>query len=98
MLTLQPLIENAIYHGIQALEAGGTISVVGEIEDDHIQIIITNPVPPSSLRRISTGNKIAVANITHRLHLLFGRQANLSAEATGSDVVNCVFPYVESDL
>jgi two-component system sensor histidine kinase AlgZ len=99
MLTLQPLVENAIYHGIQALEGGGTIQVIGKIEDNHIQIVITNPVPPYNLRRISQGNKIAVANIMHRLHLLFGSQANLSATVSESLYeVTLVFPYVESDL
>lgn len=99
MLTLQPLIENAIYHGIQALEAGGTVSVVGEMQDNIIEVLISNPVPPYSLRRKSTGNKIAVANITHRLHLLFGNQANLTAEVSEHlYAVKLVFPYFESEL
>lgn len=98
MLTLQPLVENAVYHGIQALEAGGTIQVIGEMENNHIHITIINPVPSHSVSKTSQGNKIAVANITHRLHLLFGKEANLSAKVSESlYVVSLVFPYVESE-
>lgn len=98
MLTLQPLVENAIYHGIQALEEGGTISVVGEMDNDTIKITIANPVPAFNLRKPSRGNKIAVANIMHRLHLIFGNQATLQVvEENDLYKVTVVFPYVESD-
>lgn len=99
MLTLQPLIENAIYHGIQALEKGGTIQVSGEMNGDMIFIRISNPVPPSSQERRHSGNRIAMANIGHRLNLLFGSQAKLKVDAGETEyVVTVIFPYLKSGL
>lgn len=99
MLTLQPLIENAIYHGIQALEKGGTISVKGEMHGNMISIIISNPVPLPSRRRSSQGNKIAMENIRHRLNLLFGSHAKLKVRATDERYeVTLTFPYIKSGM
>ncbi|MFI4938132.1 MAG: sensor histidine kinase, partial [Candidatus Berkiellales bacterium] len=82
MLTLQPLMENAIYHGIQSLEKGGTIKVVGAMEGNLVCITISNPVPPISQKSPSQGNKMAMANIRHRLNLLFGSHAELTVNVT----------------
>jgi two-component system sensor histidine kinase AlgZ len=80
MLSLQPLMENAIYHGIQALPEGGTITVVGSIQGNVIQIKIKNPIPAPSTAAQKTGNQIAITNIQHRLHLLFKEQATLKLQ------------------
>ncbi len=99
MLTLQPLIENAIYHGIQALENGGTIKVVGETQDNMVCIRLSNPVPPPSMRRSSQGNQIAMANIGHRLNLLFGSHAKLKVNAMPHEYeVTLIFPYLKSGM
>ncbi len=99
MLTLQPLMENAIYHGIQALENGGTIKVIGEMQENLVCIKISNPVPPPSLRRASGGNQIAMANIGHRLNLLFGSHAKLKVNATPQEYeVTLIFPYLKSGM
>ena len=45
LLTLQPLLENAVYHGIQQLAAGGTIDVHIHYADGLVQVRVTNPVP-----------------------------------------------------
>lgn len=98
MLTLQPLVENAIYHGIQPLPKGGTIKVTGHMVGNNIVIKLSNPVPTTNNDR-TTGNKIAVANIGHRLNLLFGSQAKLDAEATEDAYeVKVTFPYMHSGI
>lgn len=99
MLTLQPLMENAIYHGIQALENGGTIKVIGQMQENMVCIKISNPVPPPSQRRASQGNQIAMANIGHRLNLLFGSHAKLKVNATPQEYeVTLLFPYLKSGM
>lgn len=99
MLTLQPLIENAIYHGIQALEQGGVITVKGEMQGNIVCIRMSNPVPPPSQRRASSGNKIAMANIGHRLNLLFGSHAKLKINAMPHEYeVILLFPYLKSGM
>jgi two-component system sensor histidine kinase AlgZ len=76
-LTLQPLLENAIYHGIEPLFAGGQIKVELWGEQDMLNIMITNPVPDVATQSHRKGNKIAMDNIRQRLAQYFGDQATL---------------------
>lgn len=82
LLTLQPLVENAIYHGVQPLPEGGLIEVEIHIEDGRVEIVLTNPVVPESMQagRHTTGNHMAMANIRSRLAVLYGPAASLTAE------------------
>jgi len=75
-LTLQPLVENAIYHGIESLPEGGVVDIHGERSGDDLIIRVSNPVPPGTVagRR---GNQVAVQNIRDRLELAFGGRAEL---------------------
>lgn len=95
MLTLQPLVENAIYHGIQPLPEGGEINIKGMMADNIIKITILNPVAKAlAYTKVHKGNNIAMDNIGHRLNLLFGGQANLSVlPQEGIYEVNLTFPY-----
>lgn len=81
-LTLQPLVENAIYHGIQQMPEGGTVTIAGAVNGGDITIEVTNPVPESSPHRSvgSGGNRLAQQNIHHRLQALYGPRAGLSTE------------------
>jgi two-component system sensor histidine kinase AlgZ len=83
LLTLQPLLENAIYHGIQPLPEGGTIGVHLRYEDGVVRVRITNPLPPPEARGESQGNRMAVNNIRSRLNVLYGAAAELDAEVDG---------------
>ena len=49
LLTLQPLLENAVYHGIQPLPEGGTITVSIKYMRDSYTITVANPVPAEDL-------------------------------------------------
>ncbi len=81
MLTVQPLLENAIYHGIQPLPEGGTIRICVEYEGDEVAISITNPIPGSLQQQESEGNRMALANIRSRLNVLYGNKARLDTRA-----------------
>lgn len=80
LLTLQPLLENAIYHGIQPIPEGGTINVHLRIDDAQVQVRIDNPLPPESGVGAgeSQGNRMALTNIRSRLQVLYGAQAELT--------------------
>jgi two-component system sensor histidine kinase AlgZ len=82
LLTLQPLVENAIYHGIQPLPEGGLIEVEIHIGDGRVEIVLTNPVPARGTQagKHTTGNRMAMANIRSRLAVLYGPSAFLTAE------------------
>lgn len=83
-LLLQPLLENAIYHGVQPLPDGGVVQVEVKRVKDDIVLRITNPrLPGSELQTnhkkqpISSGNGIALSNIRGRLEAVYGKQAHL---------------------
>jgi two-component system sensor histidine kinase AlgZ len=82
VLTLQPLLENAVRHGIEALPAGGTIVVKLWEEDGHIRIRVDNPFPTKPKTRPDSPSR-SLDNIRQRLHGHYGDAARL--EAHGAD-------------
>ncbi len=70
-LTLQPLLENAIYHGIEPLPAGGTIRVEGRAHEGEYRIAISNPRPRGSAEA-TRGSRMALDNVRQRLAAAFG--------------------------
>ncbi len=78
-LTLQPLLENAIYHGIERLEGGGTVTVEGSEANGSLSISIANPVPAGSEGK-KGGNKMALSNIRQRFELAYGNRADVSVD------------------
>lgn len=89
--TLQPLIENAIYHGIQPLPEGGLVSIGVALEGDVCSIRVDNPVAPGI--PASTGNRMALQNIAHRMQALYGNAAEMLVErGAGSFSVSLRYP------
>lgn len=78
VLTLQPLIENAIYHGIEPSQEGSTIHIRGQVQQDNIVIHIDNPLPPDENTSRHEGNRFAMDNIEQRLTACFGDRTRLS--------------------
>ena len=78
-LMLQPLLENAVYHGIEPAPAGGTVSVSIARRGDELHISIANPTIGHAQH--AAGNQIAVANIRERLALYYDLEARLEIEA-----------------
>ena len=79
-LLLQPLIENAIYHGIQPILGGGELVIDIQFEDQRCICTVTNPVLPRAERKVSRGNGIAVANIRKRLKSAYSPPGDLLIE------------------
>jgi two-component system sensor histidine kinase AlgZ len=93
-LTVQPLLENAIYHGIEPLEHGGTVTIAGRVVDDEVEIVVTNPVAPAAEQR--SGNRLALDNIRQRLALAYGGRGSLTVEQQPDRYqVTVRFPYTE---
>lgn len=87
-LCLQPLLENAVYHGVQHLEAGGEIVVQVKESSGTLVVQVSNPVL-SDKSSSPSGQRMALANICARLEALYGKQAGLkvSSSAQRFDVV-----------
>jgi len=81
-LLLQPLVENAVYHGISRLAGGGTISVAVHLAGAEVQVSVENPVPAQAAH--TPGHHMALANIEQRLHALYGPGSHLRAAPRGS--------------
>ena len=95
-LTVQPLLENAIYHGIEPLDRGGTVTVTGRVVADDIEIVVTNPVAASRNGSQRPGTRLALDNIRQRLALAYDRAATLTIEEPpGEYRVTIRFPYTE---
>jgi len=81
-LLLQPLVENAIYHGIQPRQDGGTLGISLFDQGDSLGVSVTNPIPPDDANAHLKGNHIAQENMKERLKLAYADQANLKIERT----------------
>lgn len=80
-LSLQPLLENAIYHGIQPLAEGGTITVTIRHDVGGITVGVRNPVSESTASPVESGrsNGLALENLQRRLQAYYGDRARFSA-------------------
>jgi len=84
-LTIQPVLENAVYHGIQLLPEGGVLSVRVDRTGDRIEVTVTNPRNPRIQH--NKGNKMAMSNVRTRLEAHFGPGATLEAEVTDESYI-----------
>ena len=90
-LLLQPLVENAVLHGVAPLEGGATISVEAYKDDQRLIVFVRNPIPEDS--QVRAGNSIALDNIRERLALHFDVEARLKVgTANGEYVVSVKIP------
>lgn len=79
-LLLQPLMENAIVHGIAELQQGGALSIDMRTQAGQLVIIIGNPYPPN--RRANPGNRHAQSSVAQRLAYAFGERAKMTVSAS----------------
>ncbi len=94
-LTIQPLLENAIYHGIELLPDGGDVLVSGKQDGKTLQLVISNPVA-SGMERSEDGNKMAMSNIRQRFELAYGNKGSVDVEQLDdSYTVTLRFPVAE---
>jgi two-component system sensor histidine kinase AlgZ len=96
-LTLQPLLENAILHGISQLPEGGDVRIDGSAAEGMMLLTVRNPMPLDREGAISSGHGMALTNIRERLALLHGRKASVTAGREGDEfVVQLRFPVIEA--
>ena len=94
-LILQPILENAVYHGIEPGSGVGKIWVNIFHSRDQVQLVIKNPYLKESSHH--AGNKMAMQNIRERLSLHFDAEARLKCEVQGDFyLVQITLPYVKA--
>ena len=94
-LLLQPLLENAIGHGIEPLPEGGTVLVEGHLDGEEVTIEVSNPVSQTA-RAVRSGNRMALDNVRQRLELVFPGRSSVVVDDADGDVyrVRLRFPLV----
>ncbi|MCW8880176.1 MAG: histidine kinase [Kangiellaceae bacterium] len=73
-LSIQPLLENAVYHGIQQIPEGGEVSIKSRIEKAQLILQVTNPTIEG---RRAAGHGIALKNIAQRLEMIYQGKARM---------------------
>ena len=95
-LTLQPLLENAVCHGIEPIGEGGTILVTGKRKGNKLTLTIINPLPnpDQASQHKRQGLHIALDNTRQRLLAHFEEDGKLSTEENNQQFkVELRFPY-----
>ena len=96
-LTIQPLLENAIYHGIELLPDGGEVTITGRREDEDLVIALSNPVATGT-KRAKRGNRMAMSNIRQRFELAYGNRAAVTvSDESDRFTVTLRFPLEQGD-
>jgi LytS/YehU family sensor histidine kinase len=80
-LLLQPLVENAVKHGIASLPEGGEIRVVVERQNGRLAIVVENSWDPETPPRRSGGR--GLTNVQQRLEARYGKDASLRVNTEG---------------
>jgi two-component system, LytTR family, sensor histidine kinase AlgZ len=81
-LLLQPLLENAINHGISHLVEGGTILLEARKTENYLRLTLENPCDPDRPRKSRSGYGLAL--VKRRLEEYYGGQGWMSWEDQGS--------------
>lgn len=93
-LVLQPLLENAVYHGIEPRAEPGEVVINIYRARDQVHMVLANPYRMEGDHH--SGNKMALGNIRERLQLHFDAEASLSTKVDSvSYQVHIIVPYVK---
>lgn len=78
-LVLQPLVENAVHHGVAHMLEGGEVCVRARRTEGLLQIVVENPCDPD--RPPSRGTGVGIVNVRSRIETLCGHRASVDVDA-----------------
>ncbi|MPN17394.1 Sensor histidine kinase YpdA [bioreactor metagenome] len=89
IFTLQPLVENAVKHGLLAQEQGGTVTILIKNDQNRVLICINDNgqgIAPELLSKIMThgfgkGAGVGLSNVNERLKVIYGPQYALAIDS-----------------
>jgi two-component system sensor histidine kinase AlgZ len=89
-LLLQPILENAIYHGVQPRSDGGTVSICVQPQGNQLHVMVKNPLPQQGEVVSKPGNRVAMDNIRNRLQAYYGEKARFTAEIRDENFITSI--------
>lgn len=94
-LSLQPLLENAVYHGIEPAAQGGTLEISCQLhQKNKVMLTVRNSLPDRDKRVERPGNRLALENLRLRLQSFFGEDGKLAVSmADGFYQAHVIIPY-----
>lgn len=100
-LLIQPLVENAIVHGIQPCKGKGVVTISIEESGNRVRIAVRDTghgIDPKVVERVENnempGNKIGLLNVHHRVQLLYGEGLIIRRLGPGTEIAFYVPRYV----
>ena len=81
-LLIQPLVENAITHGVAPLIEGGVVRITARRVESCVEVEVENPCDPD--RGVSRGAGVGLRNVRERLQNIYGREAFVASENRGN--------------
>jgi two-component system LytT family sensor kinase len=96
-LIVQPLVENAVKHGVAGTRDGGTITVTASLDSD-LCIVVRNTGAPLGTRT-AAGSGVGLENVRRRLHHYYGPEARLEVgrDPAGATVAELRLPAADGD-
>jgi two-component system sensor histidine kinase AlgZ len=92
-LSIQPLVENAVRHGVEPSGDGGAVDVTVRLDTDVIRVIISNDLPPSGTQA-SSGHKVGLVSARERIIALTQGRGRLDTTVSdGRYVATITLPY-----
>lgn len=93
-LILQPIVENAVRHGISALSTAGCLTVAASIAGDRLHIVVSDDGPGMDSASTRAGSGTGLRNTRERIAQLYGDGASLriAASPTGGTLVTLDLP------
>lgn len=76
-LLLQPLLENAVYHGVEPATEGGVVTISGRFRNGVVSLAVRNTLPQDPHGALRRGNRMAQQNVRERLDAAFAEQAGM---------------------
>lgn len=93
-LVLQPLVENAVHHGVAHLLEGGEVTIQARLHEGLVELVVANPCDPE--RPPSRGTGMGLANVRSRIETLSGHRASVDVDATDTNFrVSILMPAIK---
>ena len=81
-LSLQPLVENAVRHGIERIEGGGSIHILVASDGKQLLLTVRNDLPPAAAPNVKGGHGVGLASVSQRIEEMTAGRGAVTTEST----------------